>query len=107
MERRLNPTKALAQAFGELAGVILLLVAATMWRGYVIAVLWSWFVVPTFKAPLLSIPAAIGVALVLNFATTSVNELKKSEMSDGERWVKSAMFPALALFFGWIVQHWM
>ena len=44
--------------------VLFCMFTSTIWRGYVISVLWSWFVVTTFKQPELSVPLACGLACV-------------------------------------------
>jgi len=35
-----------------------------IWRGYVLSIVWAWFMVGTFGLPALSVAQAIGVALV-------------------------------------------
>ena len=35
-------------AFGGVIGLLGLMVLSSMWKGYVLTVLWAWFVVPTF-----------------------------------------------------------
>ncbi|MDH2313095.1 hypothetical protein [Methylobacterium brachiatum] len=40
------------------------LAVSILWRGYVLSVLWSWFVAGQFGAPAISVAQAIGLALV-------------------------------------------
>jgi hypothetical protein len=75
-----------------------------MWRGYAIATLWGWFVVPGFGVAPLSIYTAIGVLLV-------VGALKSVDYSHDERETSEKFFysislgllgPALMLGTGWV-----
>lgn len=45
--------------------IALLVVGSTVFRGWVLSLVWSWFVVPTFDAPQLSIAIAIGISLLI------------------------------------------
>ena len=97
-------------AIGYIFGVPALLAASAIWRGYVLTVLWAWFVVPTFAAPALAIAPAIGLSLVLGYLTQHVQRSRKDQsfaevMAEGA--LNAATVPTLALFIGWIVQHWM
>lgn len=90
---------------------IVLTVLGAIWSGYVLSILWGWFIVPTFNLPALSIPLAIGIALVISYVTHQTNfDKKKEELTDMENlkyagrvfsWL--ALKPALALLIGWIV----
>jgi hypothetical protein len=89
-----------------------LIVFTSILNGYVLSVLWSWFIVPTFNIPSLNIPTAIGVALVVEYLTYQIkideNDKKTSfgeKMSD--RFIISILKPAFALLFGWVVTFWM
>lgn len=98
-----------------LGGIVLIitLVAGPIFNGYALSILWAWFIIPTFSAPSLSIPAAIGISLVVAYLT------KQEQPSDPARrdwtmWQTLAcavltiiLKPAGALFMGWIVQKWM
>jgi len=45
----------------------------SVWEGFVFLKLWAWFVVPTFGLPMLTIPVAIGLALLIGFLTHQRN----------------------------------
>lgn len=87
-------------------GITAMLVIGSIWRGYVFSVLWKWFIVPIFGLPLLSIPVAIGIALVASFLAYQYHYVK-DERSESEK-LFGAMgimmfYPALVLLIGWIV----
>ena len=81
-------------------------VALALLRGWVLSILWGWFVVPTFNLPQLSIPIAIGLALVVGFLAHQSIDVKSPERTGAEKWAHIAMFfvsPLLSLLFGYIV----
>jgi uncharacterized membrane protein len=73
-------------------------------EGYVLSVLWGWFVVPVFGLPALSIPFAMGLALVVGLLTTNT---RGDEAKDPDKkWTPMGvmvMRPAFVLLVGWIV----
>ncbi|MCU4119322.1 hypothetical protein [Variovorax sp. N23] len=87
-------------------GVILLIAASATWRGYVLSILWGWFMVPAFGLPGLTVPLAIGLALVIGFLTE--RSAKKKEDFDWGIAIAQLIFsPAIALLIGWIVTRFM
>ena len=48
---------------------LLLIIPLILYRGWVLALGWAWFMVPTFALPALSIPAALGISGLLSFTT--------------------------------------
>lgn len=75
---------------------------AWMWYGYVLHILWGWFMVPAFGAPPLSIPMALGVSVTVGLLTKPSPEIKESEPK-WRPWAVMFMRPALVLLTGWIV----
>lgn len=63
-------------------GLPMLMTIGFFWSGYVLSVVWGWFAVPLFHLPPLSIPAAIGVSLVIGFLTNhrTGNEAKNDDV---------------------------
>ena len=95
---------------GYISTRIILMVYAAMINGWALAKLWSWFIVTTFGLPALSIPAAIGLAMVVSYLTQHLDD-KKSEDSYWDILVKGAVAatlkPLFALLFGAIVKVWL
>lgn len=95
-------------------GVIVLAVASSMWYGYVLSIVWGWFISPTFHLPVLNIPTAIGVACVVRCITMTPSGGKDAD-SEGKTasqiftagLIKSFSVPAVTLLFCWIVTFWM
>jgi hypothetical protein len=90
--------------------------------GWVLSILWGWFMVPVFHLPPLTIVPAIGIALTIGFlikkAPRSVGEEKASRPNvgkmDQEQWgflaknlVLPWLSPFITLFFGWVVHLFM
>jgi hypothetical protein len=95
---------------GYTFATLLLLVLGALWRGYVLCLLWAWFMVPTFKAPELSIPAAIGVALVVSYLCRDGKPSEKDktfaqQLATGA--VTVALSPLIALGIGAMVRGFM
>lgn len=77
------------------------------WSGYVLSILWGWFVVPFLFLPALPVTYAIGLRLiVLSFARVKAKDVDDNDKVE-DAYVKSigvAVFlPAYCLFFGWII----
>jgi hypothetical protein len=96
---------------GAIALVFVLCALGVIWNGYVLSVLWGWFVVPTFGMQPLALAPAIGLALVASSLTHQYKKDAKSEKSEiGETiYAFSLMMvqPAMLLLVGWIVKHWL
>lgn len=85
---------------------LVMLVPVALWRGYVLSILWGWFIVPTFGAPALSLVMAIGLAIVVGMFTASIPSKKKDDEDDkalSNYFVNGFITPALSLLFGYIV----
>lgn len=81
-------------------GIVSLLVVL---NGWALSVLWGWFIVPLFGLPVLSIPYAIGIALIAGMLK---GHTKDPDTDDDKAAVlaKIFLFPFIALFIGWIVK---
>lgn len=85
--------------------------AASIYSGFVLSILWGWFIVPTFSFPPLNIPSAIGIAIVAGYLTGSTPKREKDDTPYSEVLIWGASWsivkPTMALFVGSIVSHWM
>lgn len=86
-----------------------LIVLSSIWRGYVLTVLWGWFIVPVFHLPALTIVVAIGVAMVVGFLTYQQPEEKPNDTRSSTEKISAGiatalMHPAVYLLIGWIIQ---
>ncbi len=106
-------TKVTLAILGGIVGVGALVCFDSIISGYVLTVLWDWFMVPTFGLPQLSLVPAIGMALVVSYLT--YQRIPSSEKEDKEELgltiakavFRTLMHPALVLLFGWIVHQFM
>ena len=84
---------------GAIAGICVL-------NGWVLSILWGWFLVPLGLAPI-SVISAIGIALILNY----IQKDFKAEETEGDTAIdkfvnaitKALAKPLGALFVGWII----
>ena len=98
-------------AIGLFGGMLGMMALSAMWKGYVLTVLWAWFVAPVFGFPLLALAPAIGLSLVVSFLTYQhgVAQDEKGELSDraAKSVAMSLLWPAMALGIGWVVRQFM
>jgi hypothetical protein len=93
-------------AFTLAVGMILWLPLAAL-NGWVLSVLWGWFVVPTFSLAPLSVPQAIGLALITTALTYHIDTDTKTERHEPVASLiagvcAAVIKPLFALFAGWV-----
>ena len=91
-----------------LIGMLALLAVSTLWKGYVLSVLWVWFAVP-LGAPAVGMIQAMGIALLVSFLTYQHISSPKKEQSTaeamGDAVAMALMYPLLALCIGWCIKY--
>lgn len=94
-------------------GSIVVLIASVILNGWVLSVLWDWFITSTFDAPSLGIAPAIGIAMVVSFLTDKGRKptcamKKKTGWEDlVVELLYLLMYPLFALGAGWIIYSFM
>jgi hypothetical protein len=89
--------------------LLLILPISALVRGFVLSVLWGWFILPVFEsAPALTIVQAIGIAMVIAFLTYQTQEQSGAAKKDMGEVITNAIGHAVAaplftLAVGWIV----
>ena len=95
---------------GYISTTIVLMVYAATLNGWALSKLWAWFIVSTFGLSALSIPAAIGLSLVVGYLTQTLKPDKDKKPyweTLVEGGVASTVKPLFALAFGAIVKAWL
>lgn len=85
--------------------IVIIITTSALVNGYVLSILWGWFVVPTFGLAPLSIPAAIGLAMVVHYLTYNYNDAKDP---DCKWWIPvtvTVVRSVIALILGFIVHR--
>ena len=77
-----------------------------VWHGFVLKVIWGWFMVPILGLPALTIAGAIGIGLVASYMTITIN-VKRHTDDPLEIILIGAVRPAFALAIGWVVKGFM
>ncbi len=95
---------------GPLVFLFTIIPLMAVWGGYVLSVMWSWFIIPVFTgAPTLSIPAAIGISIVISYVTRHATNLKEKEDADFDWYAKQTgkmlFIPLFFLGYGWIIKQ--
>ncbi len=70
------------------------------WSGYVLSVLWRWFIVPALHVDPLRIPYAIGLSIVVGLLT---HQVPKESPDTATVLCVAFILPAFALLYGWVV----
>jgi hypothetical protein len=93
---------------GLLTGVAVWMVVGTILRGWVISILWKWFIVSAFGVPALGIAAAIGVALLVGTMAHQYTHTEDNR-TDGQKAASavgaSILAPLFLLGLGWIIKQ--
>lgn len=94
--------------FLSVFGVFGLMVLSAVWKGFVLSVMWGWFVVPYFQLPPLTIPLAIGISMIASMLTWHrTGSEAQNDKSASEQFTTAAalslFLPAFMLLSGWIV----
>lgn len=89
--------------------IIPIFTLSSILNGYVLSVLWGWFMVPIFHLPSLSLAQAIGVSIVVGMLTrkTAANGNKDEDMKKlfKELVIESLLYPVLVLAIGAVVHQ--
>lgn len=76
-----------------------------IYDGVALLLMWKWFVCPTFGAPHLALPAAIGISTI--FGLLCPTPSPKDDSDPLKQFGTSAAKISLFLFIGWLVHFWM
>jgi len=85
---------------------------ATIFDGFVLSVLWNWFVIPTFTLPILHVWPAVGIMLITSMFKTRIakDEVTKDGKSHIEKAIENLLtvfvYPLFALALGTLA-HWL
>jgi len=88
-----------------IAGVLfasIILIPIAIIRGYVLSILWGWFLVPLGVVEI-SVPHAIGFLLLIGLVTPNPNE--KKEGKPLEKFLSTILSPLIAWLFGAIIHY--
>jgi multisubunit Na+/H+ antiporter MnhB subunit len=92
---------------GWITTALVTIVLSALWSGYVLSVLWGWFISPALGVPQLSVGYAIGLTIVVRYLTYRANKDDDEDESMGTKFGKALVtaisMPAFSLLFGWVV----
>lgn len=85
-------------------GGIAALVLSSIFRGYVLKVVWGWFIVPTFHLVPLSIASALGISLLVGFLTQDAPDNEDKDFGEvfGKALINSLASSLVVLTLGWV-----
>ena len=93
---------------GWIVTVVIGIVLSSAWMGYVLSILWAWFISPIFHIAPITIPLAIGLSLVVRMLTNPGYEEPDEKQKNGKQqpikfYVHAFLYPLFALLMGAIV----
>ena len=92
---------------GTFLFTIAIVVINAVWEGFAFSVLWRWFITTTFHVAAISLPQAIGIALIVGLVVPT--NFTAAEEQDAYKIAKKMLIhvfaaPATAILIGWIVK---
>lgn len=107
-----QPKLTIMKLFLAILAILPMFIVEPLLQGWALRKLWAWFVVTKFNLPVLSIPEAIGLALVVSYLTHQTINCQKEEDDNGlaSKLAKSCgtviFKPVFAVAFGAIIKSW-
>lgn len=87
------------------------LILGTLWKAYILSLLWKWYLVHKFALPEIGVVQAVGISLVASLLTYQTHDCArdKREISETIGVMLSSAFlaPLFVLFIGWFVKGWL
>jgi hypothetical protein len=83
-----------------IGGALLAAALGVMWSGFVLSILWGWFMVP-LGLPALGVAQAIGIALVAGMLT---HQMPRGEAETSALFAFAFLAPLFSLAIGWVVK---
>lgn len=107
MNKEAEQYKAIAGCLLAMIGLPILIAAGSVWNGYILTILWGWFMAPTFGLPPLMLWQAIGLDLVAGFLTHQWHDYQEKERGPYEKMAilvgRMILQPLVYLVVGWFV----
>lgn len=106
-ERDAKMTEALAIFIVSVMAIPVAMALSWFWGGFVLSVVWGWFVVPVFMLPTLSTLQAASIFMVVSAISGDANKVfaQKDKTTTLARILGGAIFgPAIVLFFSWVLK---
>ncbi len=102
---------AVAGCFGIIVLTVILMAGAYLLDGWVLSILWGWFVVPVFHAPILAVVPAMGISTTVGFLTyhkpAEDSKAKSTTLTMIEGILYAVFVPLFALLTGYIIHLFM
>jgi formate-dependent nitrite reductase membrane component NrfD len=105
---KVTTTKDIYEALGKFALAILnmaYVIGCNIFSGFVLSILWGWFIVSTFGLPALTIPLAMGIMLVVGYLSKQV-DFNNQDREDYQKRMNVVMIvkPLVALVVGYVIK---
>jgi len=89
-------------------GGMMALILGAIWGGFVLVVLWGWFIVPAFHVAQISIVLAIGINCIVRLLTYTIPAARQEDKEDAAKALTVALawsffYPLVVLGCGYVV----
>lgn len=105
MSNKEESSQKMADKFFAFIGKAILIIGTLIFdsfiKGWVLTVMWKWFVIPVFDLPPIKLVYSIGIAMIMGFLTKTVNTAKTE--SDNKLVALSLLRPFIVLGLGYII----
>jgi hypothetical protein len=99
------------ETVGKITIMILMIVLGSIYSGWILSIIWSWFMVPVFGLPSLSVAAGIGIKITVMLLVNpgKIEQTKDREFAEilANSFSQFFIGPTVVLFIAWIVRFWM
>ena len=82
--------------------LICAIIASVILRGWAFTILWDWFIVPVFHVDPITIPYAIGFAIIVGMFTQDIKRINAEDTN--ELLSRLVLTPFITLGFAWVVK---
>ncbi len=113
MEALVGALVMLVGVIGVLALLALFIAFSAMFNGWALTKLWGWFIVPVFHLPMLTLPMAMGLSLVVSFltyqhqSTTTAKDDKEKKERSINFFVLIFLRPLIVVGIGYVIHSFM
>jgi len=91
------------EAIGKIVSALVIVIVSVFLSGWALSTAWGWIIVPGFSVSPISIPVAMGVALIIRFTTMQSASSEKTV----DMWatmVQSIVIPLIFVGLSWCVK---
>jgi len=95
------------KAIGVIVTFLTAIALSSVIHGWALMKLWGWFIFPYFDVPMITIPVAIGISLIVGMLAIKPDQINSNEKRSSKdavaQLIGNMLSPIVVVFIGWIV----